>query len=177
MRYPRCGNAWPASSPCRSSASPSGTGPVSTSASPWWTALSSSPATTRGTALLVSFFCQPANLSTKNPICYAVFMAEEGVECVAEQQADILRCINNSLPHIFSGRRRVSRMHFYVFQQENCRSDSRHQSYKILRTYLQKPNCLPNVFLGYIYLFTNIGTFFIYLFIYYLLSLFITSNS
>ena len=66
MRYPRCGNAWPASSPCRSSASPSGTGPVSTSASPWWTALSSSPATTRGTALLVSFFCQPANLSTEN---------------------------------------------------------------------------------------------------------------
>jgi len=51
----------------------------------------------------------------------ALFMAEEGVECVAEQQADILRCINNSLPHIFSGRRRVSRMHFYVFQQENCR--------------------------------------------------------
>lgn len=54
----------------------------------------------------------------------ALFLAEEGAECVASHYTEILGCVNKSVPEMLrSGhhQRQRSRMHFYVFQQENCR--------------------------------------------------------
>jgi len=54
----------------------------------------------------------------------ALFVSEEGVECVVENKEKLLRCVQRSVPEMFSSyhrRRNPNKMHFYVFQQENCR--------------------------------------------------------
>lgn len=52
----------------------------------------------------------------------ALFMAEEGMECVDSHKEEMLSCINSSVPEVFQGGDKSSSgMHFYVFQQENCR--------------------------------------------------------
>ena len=55
---------------------------------------------------------------------FSVFVSEEGVECVVENKEKLLRCVQRSVPEMFSSyhrRRNPNKMHFYVFQQENCR--------------------------------------------------------
>lgn len=54
----------------------------------------------------------------------ALFISEEGVECVTAHQQDMLTCVRKSVPEAFSPmhrRRSHNSMHFYVFQKENCR--------------------------------------------------------
>jgi len=53
----------------------------------------------------------------------ALFMSEEGVECVTAHKEEILACINNSVPEVFNTYNNLNnyKMHFYVFQQDNCR--------------------------------------------------------
>jgi len=52
----------------------------------------------------------------------ALFMAESGLDCVTEHQDQALACLNTSVPEIFQNdMSSTSKMHFYVFQQENCR--------------------------------------------------------
>jgi len=53
----------------------------------------------------------------------ALFMSEEGVECVTAHKEEILACINNSVPEVFNTYSNLNnyKMHFYVFQQDNCR--------------------------------------------------------
>ena len=53
----------------------------------------------------------------------ALFMSEEGVECVTTHKEEILACINQSVPEVFNTYNNLHnyKMHFYVFQQENCR--------------------------------------------------------
>ena len=53
----------------------------------------------------------------------ALFMSEQGVECVTEHKDEILACINQSVPEVFNTYNNLHnyKMHFYVFQQENCR--------------------------------------------------------
>ena len=57
--------------------------------------------------------------------CIAVFMSEDGVECVTTHKEEILACINNSVPEVFNTYNNLNtyKMHFYVFQQGNCRWD------------------------------------------------------
>jgi len=53
-----------------------------------------------------------------------LFLSEGGAECVTSHYSQILSCVNNSVPEIFRTSpkvRQTSRIHFYVFQQENCR--------------------------------------------------------
>jgi len=50
----------------------------------------------------------------------ALFMAESGMECVEKHKDDMLTCLNRSVPSIFKDDASSSRMHFYVFQKENC---------------------------------------------------------
>jgi len=52
----------------------------------------------------------------------ALFMSEQGVECVTTHKEEILACINQSVPEVFNSYKLHNyKMHFYVFQQENCR--------------------------------------------------------
>ena len=53
----------------------------------------------------------------------ALFMSEQGVECVTTHKEEILSCINQSVPEVFNTYNNLHnyKMHFYVFQQENCR--------------------------------------------------------
>eukprot|EP00092_Neocalanus_flemingeri_P008139 GFUD01008779.1.p1 GENE.GFUD01008779.1~~GFUD01008779.1.p1 ORF type:complete len:296 (-),score=89.30 GFUD01008779.1:1195-2082(-) len=53
----------------------------------------------------------------------ALFMSEDGVECVTAHKEEILACINNSVPEVFNTYNNLNnyKMHFYVFQQDNCR--------------------------------------------------------
>jgi len=52
----------------------------------------------------------------------ALFMSESGMDCVEQHQDKILNCLNRSIPEIFqTDAESSSRIHFYVFQQENCR--------------------------------------------------------
>lgn len=53
----------------------------------------------------------------------ALFMSEEGVECVSTHKEEILACINQSVPEVFNTYNNLHnyKMHFYVFQNENCR--------------------------------------------------------
>jgi len=51
----------------------------------------------------------------------ALFMSEDGVECVTAHKEEILACINNSVPEVFNTYNNLNKMHFYVFQQSNCR--------------------------------------------------------
>ena len=53
----------------------------------------------------------------------ALFMSEQGVECVTTHKEEILACINQSVPEVFNTYNNLHnyKMHFYVFQQENCR--------------------------------------------------------
>ena len=53
----------------------------------------------------------------------ALFMSEQGVECVQDHKEEILACINQSVPEVFNTYNNLHnyKMHFYVFQQENCR--------------------------------------------------------
>jgi len=54
----------------------------------------------------------------------ALFVSEEGVQCVSANQETLMRCVKKSVPEMFSPyyrRRNPNQMHFYVFQQENCR--------------------------------------------------------
>jgi hypothetical protein len=53
----------------------------------------------------------------------ALFMSEEGVECVSTHKEEILACINQSVPEVFNTYNNLHnyKMHFYVFQHENCR--------------------------------------------------------
>lgn len=54
----------------------------------------------------------------------ALFLSEQGVECLTSHYTEILACVNKSVPEIFrqtNQQRRRNRMHFYVFQQQNCR--------------------------------------------------------
>ena len=58
-----------------------------------------------------------------------MFLSEGGAECVTSHYEEILSCVNKSVPEILranSQPRQRSRIHFYVFQQQNCRSLSRH---------------------------------------------------
>ncbi|XP_023337441.1 27 kDa hemolymph protein isoform X2 [Eurytemora carolleeae] len=65
----------------------------------------------------------------------ALFMAESGMDCVQENKEHILTCLNKSVPEIFQNDgRNGGRMHFYVFQQENCR-------YKLFIYGFQQENC------------------------------------
>ena len=54
-----------------------------------------------------------------------MFLSEEGVECVTANQNNIVTCVKKAVPEIFGpvSRRNKNedRLHFYVFQQENCR--------------------------------------------------------
>jgi len=52
----------------------------------------------------------------------ALFMASKGLECVTESRDAMLSCVHSS-PSLKRGQSRqaASRMHFYVFQKENCR--------------------------------------------------------
>ena len=56
---------------------------------------------------------------------FLVFVSEEGVECVMANKDELFTCVKKSVPEIFSPyhhrRRNHNKMHFYVFQQENCR--------------------------------------------------------
>lgn len=54
----------------------------------------------------------------------ALFMSEDGVECVTSHKDEILACINNSVPEVFNTYNTFNshKMHFYVFQQSNCRN-------------------------------------------------------
>jgi len=54
----------------------------------------------------------------------ALFISEEGVECVTAHKDEMLSCVKKSVPEAFSPmhrRRNHNSMHFYVFQKENCR--------------------------------------------------------
>ena len=54
----------------------------------------------------------------------ALFLSEQGAECLTSRYTEILACVNKSVPEIFRSTaqtRRRNRMHFYVFQQQNCR--------------------------------------------------------
>ena len=54
----------------------------------------------------------------------ALFLSEQGAECLTSRYTEILACVNKSVPEIFrqtNQHRRRNRMHFYVFQQQNCR--------------------------------------------------------
>jgi len=53
----------------------------------------------------------------------ALFLSENGVECVTTHRREILTCIRRSMPQVFNShnKRNNNKMHFYVFQQENCR--------------------------------------------------------
>ena len=54
----------------------------------------------------------------------ALFLSEQGAECLTSRYTEILACVNKSVPEIFRPshqQRRRNRMHFYVFQQQNCR--------------------------------------------------------
>jgi len=53
----------------------------------------------------------------------ALFMAEQGTQCVTEHKEQILACINQSVPEVFNTYNNLHKykMHFYVFQQQNCR--------------------------------------------------------
>jgi len=52
----------------------------------------------------------------------ALFMSESGMDCVEKHQDKMLNCLNRSIPEIFqTDAESSSRIHFYVFQQENCR--------------------------------------------------------
>jgi len=54
----------------------------------------------------------------------ALFLAEQGAECLTSRYSEILTCVNKSVPEIFrqnNQHRRRNRIHFYVFQQQNCR--------------------------------------------------------
>jgi len=52
----------------------------------------------------------------------ALFMSESGMDCVEKHQDKIVNCLNRSIPEIFqTDAQTSSRIHFYVFQQENCR--------------------------------------------------------
>jgi len=51
----------------------------------------------------------------------ALFMAEKGMDCVEKHKDDMLDCLNRSVPSIFQDDiTNNNRMHFYVFQRENC---------------------------------------------------------
>jgi len=51
-----------------------------------------------------------------------VFLSEGGEECVTSHYTEILSCVNKSVPEMLRTRQTSrSRIHFYVFQQENCR--------------------------------------------------------
>jgi hypothetical protein len=52
-----------------------------------------------------------------------VFMSYDGVQCVVEHKEEIMSCINRSIPEMYGAKKnmRTSKMHFYVFQKENCR--------------------------------------------------------
>jgi hypothetical protein len=50
----------------------------------------------------------------------ALFMAEAGMDCVEKHKDDMLTCLNRSVPSIFKDDGSSTRMHFYVFQKENC---------------------------------------------------------
>jgi len=52
----------------------------------------------------------------------ALFMSTGGMDCVETHKDDILACLNRSIPGLFQNEApSPSKMHFYVFQQENCR--------------------------------------------------------
>jgi len=50
----------------------------------------------------------------------ALFMAEAGMDCVEKHKDDMLTCLNKSVPSVFKDDVGADRMHFYVFQKENC---------------------------------------------------------
>lgn len=53
----------------------------------------------------------------------ALFMSYDGVQCVVDHKDEIMSCINRSVPEVYNAKQnmRSKKMHFYVFQQENCR--------------------------------------------------------
>lgn len=53
----------------------------------------------------------------------ALFMSYDGVQCVVDHKDEIMSCINRSVPEVLNAKQnmRSKKMHFYVFQQENCR--------------------------------------------------------
>jgi len=53
----------------------------------------------------------------------ALFMSYDGVQCMVEHKEEIMSCINRSVPEMYGAKKnmRTSKMHFYVFQKENCR--------------------------------------------------------
>lgn len=53
----------------------------------------------------------------------ALFLAEDGYDCVEEKREKILDCVNNSVPELFhySKPKTQNNVHFIVFDDENCR--------------------------------------------------------
>jgi len=55
----------------------------------------------------------------------ALFMSEEGVECVSQNKNQLISCVKKAVPEFFAPkyhrRKNINELHFYVFQQENCR--------------------------------------------------------
>ena len=121
-RSPQPGTAWPASSVCPGTAWRRRTAAGSTSVRRWWTGRWSSSVTGMVTGSIVSSYS--CVRSGERSSC-SVFLSEGGAECVTSHYSQILSCVNNSVPEIFRTSpkvRQTSRIHFYVFQQENCRS-------------------------------------------------------
>lgn len=51
----------------------------------------------------------------------ALFMAENGMDCVEQHREDIMKCVNTSVPELFNRGEQYSNIHLIVFSQENCR--------------------------------------------------------
>lgn len=74
-----------------------------------------------------------------------LFLSEGGAECVTSHYEEILSCVNKSVPEILranSQPRQRSRIHFYVFQQQNCRKGDAIMSC-VERSLLQCPDPTP----------------------------------
>merc|ERR1719336_421206 len=52
-------------------------------------------------------------------------MSEEGVECVTKNKNQLITCVKKAVPEFFAPkyhrRKNINELHFYIFQQENCR--------------------------------------------------------
>lgn len=51
----------------------------------------------------------------------ALFMAENGMDCVENHRESIMKCVNSSVPELFNKREQYSNIHLIVFSAENCR--------------------------------------------------------
>jgi len=53
----------------------------------------------------------------------ALFMSENGWDCVQDHREDIIKCVNSSVPELFDGeniKQKYSNIHFMIYSPENC---------------------------------------------------------